>query len=292
MIKTKIKSTLYYCFTCFILAIHLSPDFNSVHAGTNTTPPPQIATAPARATLDISNGRASGSVKVFNLGNKPVSINTQISHWDLDAENNVRAIAPTSQSLDQWLIVNPLNFTIQPGKHQVVRYAIRPRTKPETGEHRAMLFFNKVNNETATETVDVNFRLGVAIYGNAGDIERTGTLHGLAVDYETGKARISADIESKGNAHVRFEGQITVWPRSAYPGASSVFPFDLSRNSVDLPSEVIGATHLTSTPVIPGTRRTVNTVLKLPETPGSYVVHINGNLGNQAVVESLALNIP
>lgn len=257
-----------------------------------SSPPAQIAAAPARVTVDISKGRAGGSVRVFNLGTEPVSINTQISHWTMDQNNRVQVIAPTRQSLDQWLIVNPLKFTIPPGKQQVVRYSIRPRATPDNGEHRAMLFFNQVSSNSSTDTIDVNFRMGVAIYGTAGHIDRVGRLHNLSVDYINQTAQITADIESVGNGNVRMDGQITIWPKTAFPGDASVSLYDLSENGWNAPDDIINAVVLSSTPILPGSRRIVKTRVTLPSQPGDYIVHINGRLGDEPVRESLALNIP
>lgn len=262
----------------------------AIASDSGSLPPAQIAAAPARVTVDITEGRAGGSVRVFNLGTEPVSVSTEISHWAMDRNNQVQVIAPTSQSLDQWLVVNPLRFTIPPGKQQVVRYSVRPHSKPGNGEHRAMLFFNQVDNSSTNP--NVNFRMGVAIYGVAGQIDRVGRLHNLSVDYANRTAQISADIESYGNANVRMDGQISIWPRSAFPGANAVRQYDLSSTGWNAPQSVVGAGLLSSTPVLPGDRRTIQTMVPLPARSGEYIVHIKGRLGDVNVHETLALNIP
>lgn len=256
------------------------------------TPPAQIAAAPARINVDISKGRPGGSIRVFNLGTEAVTVSTAINHWHMDRNNKVEVIAPTSQSLDQWLIVNPINFTIAPGKHQVVRYSVRPRVTPHDGEHRAMIFFNQVRNSTDAGTIDVNFRLGVAVYGNAGRVSRVGKLHDIAVRYQNNAAQLATDIESLGNANVRMEGQISIWPKSRYPGPSSVGLFDLSEGGWDAPQSVVAAALLSASPVLPGSRRVLNSSVELPRKPGRYIAHVQAKLGDKPIIKALPFTIP
>jgi hypothetical protein len=252
-------------------------------------PPPQIAAAPSRATVDISRGRAGGSIRVFNLGEESISITTSVKNWTMDSSNNIEVISPTSHSLDQSIIINPINFTIAPGKQQVVRYSIRPRSKP--GEHRAMVFFNQVTDGPDEGTIDINFRMGVAIYGVSGDVQRVGSLHNLSVSPHGQKVTALADIESTGNANVRLDGQISVWPESSFPDPASIAHMDLSGESTQLPDNLVSASTLSALPVLPGTRRTIPTTADMPSHPGSYVIHIAGTLGDQRINKSIPLQI-
>lgn len=275
--------------TAFLLSLH--PVSSAVNSELNNSPPPQIAAAPSRVTVDVGRGRAGGSIRVFNLGDETVSISTSVQNWTMDSQNNIKVISPTPHSLDQSLIINPINFTIEPGKQQVVRYSVRPRSKPDDGEHRAMVFFNQVTNGPDEGTIDINFRMGVAIYGVAGDVQRIGQLHGLSVNQLNKTARIAADIESLGNGNVRLDGQISIWPEASFPDPATIPLYDLSIESGNTPDNLLAASLLNSLPVLPGTRRVVETSLELPDAPGNYMVHVIGTLGKDPINRTLPLSI-
>ena len=214
MKQPKQMSNLFYTGLLYLLLTQPLA-IGAVNSELETAPPPQIAAAPSRVTVDISKGRAGGSIRVFNLGDESVSINTSVQNWTLDATNNIEVIPPTPHSLDQSLIINPINFTIEPGQQQVVRFAIRPRSAPGNGEQRAMVFFNQISDGPDDGTIDIKFRMGVAIYGVSGDVQRVGTIHDLAIEHINNTASLSVDIESTGNANIRLDGQISVWAHSA-----------------------------------------------------------------------------
>ena len=262
------------CFRVILLLLLITwcPLLSAVGSESVSPPPPQIAAAPSRATVDISRGRAGGSIRVFNLGEESISITTSVKNWTMDSSNNIEVISPTSHSLDQSIIINPINFTIAPGKQQVVRYSIRPRSKDEG-------------------TIDINFRMGVAIYGVSGDVQRVASLHNLSVSQHGQKITALADIESTGNANVRLDGQISVWPESSFPDPASIAHMDLSAESTQLPDNLVSASTLSALPVLPGTRRTIPTTVDMPSHPGSYVIHIAGTLGDQRINKSIPLQI-
>lgn len=253
--------------------------------------PPQIAAAPSRVTVDLQKGRANGSIRVFNLGNKPMAINASVKNWQMDRSNNVQVIAPTAQSLASSIIINPVSFTIAPGKTQVVRYSVRPRQALPTGEHRAMIFFDQAGNKPAQGTMNLKFRLGVALYGVNGNITREGVLHDVSLQRHGGQLSVLTDIQSVGNANVRLDGQVTVWPRSRFPGAGQVSLYSLKSESPERPRELVSAAALNALPVLPGTRRIVQTSLIPPSNSGNYVVHLQGTISGSPFSKTLSLNI-
>ncbi|WP_223668724.1 fimbrial biogenesis chaperone [Kangiella shandongensis] len=164
---------------------------------------PQLALSPSRVEIDADEGRATKSVTVLNLGNESMRVQVSVQNWDFDQNNNYRALPPNEQSLDQWLIINPVQLEIPAKGQQTVRMAVRPRAKPEDGEHRAMVFFRQINAEEK-EGVNVLFNIGVPVYAYFGDVQRTATLHGMSFDPE--KQSLTFDITNTGNAYVRPEG--------------------------------------------------------------------------------------
>lgn len=237
-------------------------------------PPAQIAVAPVRATVDISGGRADGSIRLFNLGKNPVNVKTRINNWEMDRDNNVIVVEPGIDSMSNWIIVNPVNFSIKPGGQQIVRYSIRPRGRPREGEHRAMIFFDQENLSTKTGSIGINFSVGVALYAHNGAINKTAKLRGLNINHNDKITIVASDIQNKGNVSVRFQGSVEIWPKSRYPGKT----VSAITNSTPLATGPIS-----SKPVLPGDRRIVETKIEVNGSKGQYIALIRGKLGNENV---------
>jgi hypothetical protein len=253
----------------------------------NTTggamPPPQVAVSPSRFTLEIGTKPVGAAIRLFNLGNKPITINASIAHFDLDDDNKIRVIAPTPQSLDQWILFNPASFTIQPREQQVVRLSVRPKVRPEPGEHRAIMFFENVMDSDSETTVNVRFQLGVVIYGMASPVDSTVLLHQADLVAETGRLKLSLDMEGTGNAHARVAGQFSLWPAEEFPGLDDVPDFDVGPRAPELPGNVAAAGLLSTTPVLAGTRRSIPTFIPRPPDPGRYLLALKGTLGGERI---------
>lgn len=253
------------------------------------TPPAQIAVSPPYVQVELGSKPINESLRLINMGKEPVSVEVTVEHWDLDERNQVRALTPNEQSLDQWMIVNPVRFDVPAGGTQVVRFAVRPRVRPEPGEHRAMIYFNQRSSGAAPQgQVQVMFRFGVAVYANVGAVSRTGVLHGIARQGTTNPPVFGFDIGSAGNANVRLGGQYAIWPEKDYPGQSATKPIaGLEKPDAKPPAPILTADTLPTTPVLPGTRRTIliQPGTRLP--PGRYVLDINGDLGGTAIDKGL-----
>ncbi|MDX1388368.1 MAG: hypothetical protein R3344_04215, partial [Acidobacteriota bacterium] len=179
-------------------------------------PPAQIAVSPSRFEVEIGSKPTTESVDVVNLGDQAVTIKVTVATWDLDERNQVRILEPDEQSLDQWMVVNPLQFTIPAGRTQTVRFSIRPKIRPLPGEHRAMLYFEQVLPEETAARIRLKFKVGVAVYAFAGDVTREGTLHGIDVVHGQNPAHFRFDVSSDGTAHVRLHGEYEVYRADDY----------------------------------------------------------------------------
>ena len=252
----------------------------------------RIGVSPARVEIAIGPRPSTESIRVLNFGSEPVGVKVSVHTWDLDDDNRVRLLAPTEQSLDQWMVINPLEFTIEPGKSQTVRFSVRPRVEPEPGEHRAIIYFEQVDSPTEEQlesTFRTVFRLGVAIYGQVGEPERVARLHAVEVDGRAGWF----DVSSEGSAHVRLGGQYAIWPAEAYPGSEETRPAERrSDNRLELPSGAVETGYLPTTPVLPGTRRRIQLPLPVEMTPGAYVLDLNASLAGDPLDRGIPFTVP
>jgi hypothetical protein len=251
--------------------------------------PPQVAISPSRFELDVTPQPTTESVRIMNLGDAPIEVQVSIVNWDLDEANQVRVLEPTEQSLDQWMTINPLRFTVAPRETQNVRFSIRPRVAPEPGEHRAMIYLDQILGDEPKGGVRMRFQYGVAVYGQVGERVRQGTLHGIEVSAGDGVLSASFDISSEGTAHVRMSGQYAVWPADAFPGATATTVYD-SRSPA--PAAVLRVGDLPSLPVLPGYRRQLLLAEELTLPPGAYVLDVNGELSGMSLDRTIPFTVP
>jgi fimbrial chaperone protein len=244
------------------------------------TPPAQIAASPSRIELEIGKKPANSSIKLFNLGDKPVTVSTSVHHWDLDEANKVRIIEPTPQSLDQWIIINPVKFTIPAGKSQTVRLSVRPRVVPEQGEHRGIVYFQQhLPKDASSASIRMTFRLGIVVYGLAGRILRSGELEKIRFTSRQDKGVLQFDVKSTGNAGIRLNGQYSLWRKADFPGADNVPQYNIDDKN-EVRETVLQVGELPVLPVLSGTRRTLSSHIHLPSKEESYILFVRGKLGD------------
>ena len=248
----------------------------------SSLPPASIAVSPPRVELDLDAGRATQSIQLMNLSDKPTTISVSLSNWDLDENNKVRDVAPTEQSLDQWIVINPLHFTIAPKEQQTIRFAVRPRVKPTPGEHRAMIYFEQQPDEEQPEAnvVSVRYRLGVAVYGLSGHIDRRGRIEAIRPTLSGENHYLDVDISSEGNASVRLNGQYAFWRADEFPGEDAATALLNSEQPADIGVHGL----LPATPILPGTQRTVRIRLADAGETGAQVLFVSGDLAGRSFV--------
>jgi fimbrial chaperone protein len=276
---------LNYFFLCALF-------FSTVAWASDKPPelPAQIAVSPPLLELALGNKPINQSLNLFNLGEEAVDVSVSVHNWDLDEDNEIRILPPEENSLDQWMIINPLRFKVAGGQSQTVRFSIRPRVQPHTGEYRAVIYFSQVppENEENPGGMRVYFRIGAVIYALAGEISRHGVLHKLDSEQAGRTVTAKFDISSSGNANIRLNGKYALWPKMDFPGEPAAYAALAADTALD---KALRQGVLPTRPVLPGTRRT----LKLPLTvngDGDYVLSIHGHLGETPFSKTLFINVP
>ena len=256
-------------------------------------PPGQIGVSPSMLELSIGSKPVNESLRLFNLKKTPTKVNVEVYNWTLDENNEVKLIPPTEQSLDQWMLINPKSFVLEPGKSQVVRLSIRPPVKPAPGEHRALIYFTeeRMNDTTAVgeETpVEVLFKLGVGVYANANPIKRSSSLKGLSLG-KNGNS-LKASITNSGNVHTRLKGTYSIWKKAKFPGIQNAEKYVTDAAAEKAPEGLVASGQLNQTPVLPGKTRTITTQLPSLPGPGSYVVAVSGALGEKKIEKTYPIS--
>ena len=262
-----------------------------------TTPLPasalEIAVSPARFELDLDGKRKTQTLEIVNSADHPVKIGIDMANFDLDENNQLRVLPPTEQSLDQWIAINPTRVKIPAKGRRTMRFAIRPQVEPQPGEHRAVIFLNEEKSDQAEDGLRFKFRLGVVVYGQVGEANRTAQLHNVG----SNQRGMTLDVQNTGNAHARFKGIYAVWNAASYPGdAAAAAMLQGIQDSRKISEDVIAPGSLAAgvvseTPVLPGTRRTV--VQELPDAAkaGQRKVYLLGKLGDSPI-SAAALIVP
>ncbi|MUH00128.1 fimbria/pilus periplasmic chaperone [Scytonema sp. UIC 10036] len=254
----------------------------------------EIGVSPPRIEVEINSKTRTQSIKIVNLSSEPVELTAHVRSWVLDENNQLQEVESKEQSLDQWIVFTPARFTIPPRRSQTVRFAIRPKVKPASGEHRAVIFLEEVPRNAGTSAaVTAIGRLGVVVYGYAGEIKRIGSLNSINVDAKPNRVTAVFDVSSTGNAHVRMKGQYAVWPAAKYPGASATKPLPgIGNSQLKLPQDVLHAGDLQSLPVLAGTRRRLVLPISKKLPPGNYILDINGELSGSPIDKGIPFTVP
>ncbi|ABB23966.1 conserved hypothetical protein [Pelodictyon luteolum DSM 273] len=241
-------------------------------------PPGQIAVSPSMFELNIGTKPLTQSIRLKNLKKHPIILKVDVYNWTLDGNNSLKEIAPTAQSIDQWMIINPVSFTIDPGKEQVIRFSIRPTTTPDPGEHRAIIFFTEQPPKDKAGGVEVLFKLGVAVYAYADPIRHAGVLTSISLD--RAGSMIKVGLQNSGNVHTRLKGEYSIWKPGSFPGFKKT-GMDLTKEQ---PEGFIAGGNMNNTPVLAGNRRVITTSIPLPaENKGSYVVAVQGTVDDRKI---------
>ncbi len=257
----------------------------------------QIGVSPQLLVVNLDEQPRGHSFRLLNMSERDVSVEVSLANWEMDSNNQPQIIAPTIDSLDQWLIVNPLRFEVPAGQSQTVRLAFRPNQQLTAGEYRAMLYFTQILGPEAQQVgmFRSQFRIGAAIYAQVGQARQELSASPMrvlpmAADAASGGTQLAVDIDNRGNRHERMHGQWSLWRGDAYPGAKNTqLDASLNRPDAQLPEGMLAAGTLANTPVLPGTARTVLTSLQWPdELPAEVVLDINGQLGNLTLEQSIS----
>ncbi len=262
------------------------------------TPPAtaiEIGVSPPKFEVQMSSGKGrSQSIKITNFAAEPVEMRAYVRNWTLNEESKLQEIQSTENSLDQWIVFTPARFTIPPRSSQNLRFAIRPKVQPKEGEHRAVIYLEEIlpQSKENSQGVTTIGRIGVVVYGYAGNIKRAGTLNSINVDAKPNSINAIFDVSSNGNANVRMKGQYSIW-RANYPGAKATQQISgVGSPDVKLPANVVDAGILKDTPVLAGTSRKLVMPITKKLPPGNYVLDINGDLNGVAIDKGIPFTVP
>jgi P pilus assembly chaperone PapD len=253
-----------------------------------------VAVTPPRFEVQINGQTRSRTISIVNLSSKPVEMKAYVRSWTTKENNDLQEVESTAQTLDSWISFTPSRFTIPGGGTQTIRFAIRPKVQPKPGEHRAVLYLEETlpDNQNPQGVVTIG-RVGVVVYGYAGEPKRVGVINSVNVSAKPDGVKAVFDVSSTGNAHVRMKGQYAVYRASSYPGVSVTKPVpNLNNSQAKLPANVLDAGSLDLPPVLPDTRRQLLLSISKKLPPGNYVLDLNGELSGVPIDKGIPFTVP
>jgi P pilus assembly chaperone PapD len=249
----------------------------------------QVGISPAYYDLSQEEAAKTQTFRMFNYTDDAKRVRVSLAPWDADPQNQPRLLPTGPTTLDQWVVVNPVEFEIKPRSSQAVRFTVRPAVEMSPGEHRVMLVFDEVVPPNENAKMRTRFQFRSAVYVQVGQPVRDGRIE--STDIDAAGARFS--VKNAGNANVRFNGQFAVWEAAKYPGekATEIVPGIGTKTPTLAPGQLI-LDALPANPVLPGDTRTlVASFAAAKLKPGRYVLDLNGKLGEAAFDRSIEFTV-
>ena len=240
-------------------------------------PPAQVGISPSRFEITYDGKSKTHAITFINYSNRNISARLSLANWTLDNQKIIE-IAPTPQSLDQWMLITPINFTVPPKETQTIRFAIRPRSKPSAGEHRAMIWIDEVlDSSRPSKGMTAKFRFGIAVYLNVPPVYAKGKLQKVVASSDTEDLQVALKYTNSGNVHDRLSGTVSLWKANT----------TLSKNqksdilSQDTESKaLLSKVTIPSKPILAKLKQTMVVSLPKPKQKGRYLLVINGHFKN------------
>ena len=270
-------------FLTVLLAILLAPQIQA-------QPAARMGVSPQRYHIDFGGGGSeTQSLMVQNLTDQPLTVKLSVNYWELDESNQVRILPPEEDSLDGWIVINPLRVTIPPGSPQTIRWAVMPRLKPENKEYRAMIFIEEElqpRDGSEGTNLRVKMRYGIPIYAGFGNPEPEAILHSVGTSGDGKTLRF--DLTNEGNAHGRMAGHYGVWPADTFPGETKALQLMRSRNPDQQDNGDFFFGQLPDSAVLPGYRRTLAMNINLPQS-GEYILQLDARFAQLTIKDAIQL---
>jgi hypothetical protein len=154
-----------------------------------------------------------------------------------------------------------------------------------------MIYFEEVLPESVSPEIRISFKIGVAIYGFAGERIQAGTLEDVKVAANEQYITTQFEVASTGNAHVRMNGKYAVWRVGEFTPEDLESLQELHSKDVSPASSLLSG-YLPAPPVLAGTRRVIPLLLRHSLKPGDYVMGVYTELGEEKVRKYTPFTVP
>ncbi|UXI67405.1 hypothetical protein [Tahibacter amnicola] len=246
----------------------------------------QVGISPAYYDLSQEDAGKTQTFRIFNYTTEPKKVRVSLVPWKADGNNQPQLLEPGPTTLDQWVVVNPVEFEVKAKSSQAVRFSVRPATPMSTGEHRVMFIFDEIVTAEENANMRARFQFRSALYVQVGEATRRGEI--VSVDADANGVRLK--VKNVGSANVRFDGQVSIWEAARFPGVAKteLVPGLASMKTPPLAPGELHLDTIPASPILPGDTHVIQAgfgALKLK--PGRYVADLNGKLGESPLDRSV-----
>jgi len=236
-------------------------------------PSAKVGVSPSRFELVYDKRAKTQVITLINYSDKPITAEISLSNWTLK-DGKIVEIAPTPQSLDQWILITPMRFTIKPKDMQKIRFAIRSRVKPKPGEHRAIIWFNEIPHEKSSKGIQFKFKLGVPVYLSVPPAKPKGVLKKLTTKVGKGEIFVTLAHGNTGNVHDRLTGSISLWKTS--PKLSRIQRDKILQGN-GKHKALVHKTTLPAIAILPKLTPKETIRIPKPKRKGTYLLYLKGH---------------
>lgn len=246
LFQIRYSSFLFLILSSLFLIPLTMPQAHAQSVRNMTVVPPTIqATVTPGETVE-------GRMKLINDSTEALSLSVIMQDFVVDNKNSVPNILPPNSlsnkySAANWIGLDPMGFSIPPGKAQEISYFIKIPSDARPGGHYAATIFSPGGKpESAGSGALVNTQIGTLFYITVKGVTKQGA---RVVSFqapgfqEYAPVRLSLEIQNLGDLHIQPNGQIKVvnmFGKTAYslpmqgknifPGASRQFADEIGRN--------------------------------------------------------------
>jgi hypothetical protein len=187
---------------------------------------PQFKISPSRFEILLEpQARTIQTINISNAGIDVLNLTALTQDWDVNENGDLVLKEPvtSTRSASNWIRFNPKNIKAEPGKEQVIRFAVTAPPDVEPGEYRTAILLTF--EETFTSEAEINIRpqFAILLYINIPEVNRTGEIEKAEISVnDEGMYFARGDIKSTGNAHIRITGEYVLQNNSGQEVSSDV----------------------------------------------------------------------
>ncbi len=165
----------------------------------------QVSLKPLVEVSNTRNGQASGIVTVRNNTDEEFRARVYSSPFTYDRDSGFQDVKESPSDLTPYLVYAPRELVVPANTERRVRYIVRFPPNHSTGEFRAMLFTETLqelpSDSNAAYTVKVKNRIGTALYIRSGNL--TPDLIVESISYNSQSDELKLLLKNTGSATAR-----------------------------------------------------------------------------------------